>query len=152
MFVTQNHTEALIGPPDSPYKFWHQVELSGEKLWFFVSTAYSRAGKRGRRCYMIEEPSDLVALVQQTGEHFWIEQVMIVTPPGINGTGNWQMSQLKELVAASDSSDLVSIDYIYQFTNDLCYATRDISEINAYSWHQILYSQELHAYRDGSDQ
>jgi len=77
--------------------------------------------------------------------------VMIVTPPWMNGTGCWQMSQLKELIAAADGSDLISVDYIYQFTNDLCYATRDISEINALSWRQTLYSEEKHAFPDDSE-
>lgn len=148
MFMTQNHIEELLGPPASRYKFYSQVELSGEQLWYYVSTAYSRVGNVGRRYYLIEDVSDLVALIGQTGERFWIERVMIVTPPRMNGTECWQMSQLRELIAAADSSDLISVDYIYQVTNDLCYATRDISEINALSWHQTLYSEKKHAFPD----
>ena len=152
MFMTQNYAEELLGPPASRYKFWSQVELSGDELWFYVSTAFSRAGNTGRRYYLIEEPSDLVSLMEQTGEFFWIETVMIVTPPKMNGTECWQMTRLQELVAAADSSDLISIDYIYQFTDELCYATRDISEINALSWHQTLYSEALHAFPDDRNQ
>ncbi len=151
MFMTQNHAEELLGRPFTREQFWRRVELSGDDLWYYVSTVYSRVGNKGRRYYLIEEPADLVALIGQTGERFWIERVMIVTPPWMNGTGCWQMSQLKELIAAADSSDLISVDYIYQFTNDLCYATRDISEINALSWRQTLYSEEKHAFPDDSD-
>ncbi len=61
------------------------------------------------------------------------------------------MSQLKELVAAADSSDLISVEYIYQLANDLFYATGNISEINALSWRQVLYSEEQHAYPDDSE-
>jgi len=152
MFMTQNHAEELLGPPASGYQFWNHVELSGDELWFYVSTAFAGAGHTGRRYYLIEEPSDLVSLMGQTGERFWIEKVMIVTPPKMNGTECWQMARLKELTAAADTSDLISIDYIYQFTEDLCYATRDISEINALSWHQTLYSEELHAFPDDRNQ
>lgn len=151
MFMTQNHAQELLGPPFSREQFWRRVELSGDDLWYYVSTVFARIGNKGRRYYLIEEPSDLVALIGQTGERFWIERVMIVTPPWMNGTGCWQMSRLRELVAAADSSDLVSVDYIYQITNDLCYATRDIAVINSLSWHQTLYSEEKHAFPDDSE-
>lgn len=151
MFMTQNHSEELLGQPFAREQFWRRVELSGDDLWYYVSTVYARVGKKGRRYYLLENPSDLVGLVGQTGERFWIERVMIVTPPWMNGTECWQMSQLKELIAAADSSDLISVDYIYQITNDLCYATRDISVINALSWHQTLYSEEKHAFPDESE-
>jgi len=151
MFVTQNNAEELLGRPFGREQFWRHVELSGDDPWYYVSTVYPRVANKGRRYYLIEEPSDLVALIEQTGERFWIERVMIVTPPWMNGTECWQMSQLKELIAAADSSNLVSVDYIYQITNDLCYATRDISVINALSWHQTLYSEEKHAFLDDSE-
>ena len=105
-----------------------------------------------RRYYLLTKPSDLVALIDETRESFWIERVMIVTPPWMNGSACWQMSQLRELIAVADSSDLISIDYIYQFASDLCYATRDISEINELSWRQTLYSEEQHAFPDNCDE
>lgn len=148
MFMTQNHAEEPLCPPTSQIQFWSQVELPGDELWFYVSAVYLREGNTRRRCYLMKDPSNLVSLIGQTGEHFRIEKVMIVTPPEINGTECWQMTRLLELIAAADSSDLTSTDYIYQFTDDLCYATRDISEINALSWHQTLYSEELHASSD----
>ena len=152
MFMTQNHTEELLGRPFGHEHFWSRVELAYYDVWFYVSTGYSRVGSKVRRYYLLTKPSDLVALIDETRESFWVERVMIVTPPGVNGTGSWQMSQLKELIAVADSSDLISIDYIYQFTNDLCYATRNMSEINALKWRQTLYSEEQHAFPDDSDQ
>lgn len=151
MFMTQNHTEELLGRPFGREHFWSRVELAYDDIWFYVSTGYTRVGGKVRRYYLFTKPSDLVALIDESRDTFWIERVMIVTPPWMNGTGSWQMSQLKELIAVADSSDLISIDYIYQFTNDLCYATRDMSEINALSWRQTLYSEEKHAFPDDSE-
>lgn len=151
MFMTQNHTEEPLGRPFDPEQFWSRVELAYDDVWFYVSTGYSRMTGKVRRYYLLTKPADLVALIDETRENFWIERVMIVTPPWMNGTGAWQMSQLKELIAVADSSDLISIDYIYQFANDLCYATKDLSVINALSWRQTLYSEERHAFLDDSD-
>lgn len=151
MFMTQNHTEELLGRPFSHEQFWSRVELSYDDIWFYVSTGYSRVGGQVRRYYLFTKPSDLVALVEETGERFWIERVMIVTPPWMNGTKCWQMAQLKELIAASDASDLLAVDYIFQLPNDLCYATGDISKIDAFSWRQTLYSEERHAFPDDTD-
>ena len=105
MFMTQNHTEELLGRPFSREQFWSRVELAHDDIWFHVSTGYSRVGGKVRRSYLLTKPSDLVALIDETNESFWIERVMIVTPPWMNGTGAWQMSQLKELIAVADSSD-----------------------------------------------
>ena len=129
MFMTQNHTEELLGRPFGREHFWSRVELAYDDIWFYVSTGYSRVGGKVRRYYLLTKPSDLVALIDESRD----------------------TSQLKELIAVADSSDLISIDYIYQFTDELCYATRDISEINALSWRQTLYSEEKHAFPDDSE-
>ena len=100
---------------------------------------------------MLTEVADLVALIEETGESFWIERVMVVTPPQLNGTGCWKMYQLKELVAVADSTDLTSVDYIYRLEDELVFATSDISELNSLRWRQILYSEEQHAYPEDSD-
>ncbi|MDV2080379.1 hypothetical protein [Marinobacter xestospongiae] len=148
MFVTQNHTEELIGRPFGREQFWSRVELSYDDIWFYVSTRYSVALGKARRYYLLTKPSDLVALIEETGDSFWIERVMIMTPPWVNGTECWKMSPLKELIAASDAFDLLNVDYIFQLPNDLCYATGDISEIDKLPWHQTLYSEERHACPD----
>ena len=76
---------------------------------------------------------------------------MLVIPPRISGTGPWKMFQLKELVAAADSTDLTSVDYIYRMEDDWIYTTGDNSEADPLKWRQILYSEEQHAYPDDRD-
>lgn len=151
MFMTQNHTEELLGTPFSQEQFWSRVELAKDERWYYVSTSYYRVGGNGRRNYLLTEVADLVALIEETGEFFWIERVMVVTPPKMNGTGCWKMYRLKELVAAADSTDLTSVDYIYRLEDDLYFATRDISEVNSLRWRQILYSEAQHAHPDDGD-
>jgi len=150
MFVTQNYAEKFIGPPFGREQFWGRVELAYDDVWFYVSTCYSKMDREILHYHLLTKPSDLVELIEETRDNFWIERVMIVTPPWMNGTESWQMCQLRELIAATDKSDPLSIDYVYQFTNELCYATRDIDVINSFSWHQILYSEEKHAYPCGN--
>lgn len=148
MFMTQNHTENLLGKPFSRDQFWSGVELSHDDVWFYVSTSYARVGDRGCRFYLFTKPSDLVDLIGETGEQFWIERVMAVTPPRMNGTGSWRMQQLMELIAVSDNTDLLTIDYVYKLENDLVYDTRQVQERGTVTWRQVLFSDETHAHSD----
>lgn len=150
MFMTQNHTEELLGTPFSREQFWSSVELTSDDVWYYVNTIYYRVGDRGRRNYLLTEVADLVALVEETGEFFWIERVMVVTPPRMNGTGCWKMHQLKELTAAANSTDLISVDYIYQLDEGLCYATGDILNVQSLQLRQTLYSEKQHAHPEGT--
>lgn len=145
MFMTQNHTEELLGPPFSQEQFWSRVELAKDSPWYYVNTMYYRVGERGQRTYLLTEVADLVALIEETGDLFWIERVMVVTPPRMNGTKCWEMNQLKELIAVVDSADLTSVDYIFQLDESLCYATKDISDVLGLQLKQTLYSEKQHA-------
>lgn len=145
MFMSQVNTEELLGRPFSDEQFWPSVELAHSDVWFFVSTAYFRKGGTGYRFYLYTRPSDLVALIKENDELFCITKVMAVTPPRVNQTGSWRMQRLLKLVALSDPNDLLRMNYIYHFENDLVYDTRGPSDGNDATYRQVLFSEELHA-------
>lgn len=151
MFMTHNRDEKIFGRPFSQEQFWSRVELSNDNLWYFASTAYKRSGSIVRRNFLFTEVADLVRLIGDNSDFFWIERVMLVTAPQINGTGSWNMYQLSELIAVADEPNLISVDYIYLLDEGLIYATGDNSEVSAHKWHQVLYSEEHHAYQDNID-
>lgn len=145
MFMTQDHTEELIGRPFGKDQFWSRVELTTEDLWFYVSTVYSCAGSKRRRYYLLTEAEDLKELIGDTSEFFWIERVMAVIPPRINGTGCWKMYQLKELIAVTDSTEIMSLDYIYRLENGFSCVTSGIAGNSNDKLRQVLYSEKQHA-------
>lgn len=146
MFMTQNHTEELIGRPFGKEQFWRRIELSNEDLWFYVSTVHSCVGSKRRRYYLLTEAEDLKELVEETNEFFWIERVMAVIPPRFNGTGCWKMYQLKELIAVADSNEFMSLDYIYRLENGLSCVTSGIVGDSNDKLRQVLFSEKQHAY------
>lgn len=148
MFMTQSHTEELIGRPFGKDQFWKRVELSHEDLWFYVSTVHSCAGSKRRRNYLLTEADDLQDLIKDSSEFFWIERVMAVIPPQISGTGCWKMYQLKELIAVADRIELMSIEYIYRLENGLSCVTTGILKDNTDKLRQVLFSEEQHAHPD----
>ncbi|WP_206478014.1 hypothetical protein [Halomonas sp. KRD171] len=152
MFMTHNQDEQLLGRPFSREQFWSRVELSRDDLWYYVCTTHKRIGGTGRRYYLFTEVADLVALIEDNSDFFWIQRVMVVTPPQINGTGCWSMYELKELVSVADSLNPNSIEYVYLLEEGLIYATGDKSIISDHKWHQVLFSEEHHAFPDDIDQ
>jgi len=151
MFMTQYHKEELLGRPFSQEQFWRFVELSKDDLWYYVNTAHSRVGGKAQRCYLLTEVADLVKLIEETREEFWIERVMVVVPPRMNGTECWKMHQLKELIAVVDNTDLIAVDYVYKLEDGFSYETRDTVEDATVTWRQVLFSEEQHAYLNQSD-
>lgn len=146
MFMTQSHTEELIGQPFGKVQFWSRVELSKENLWFYVSTVHSCVGNKRRRYYLLTEAEELQGLIGDSSEFFWIERVMAVIPPQINGPRCWKMYQLKELIAVADSTELMTIDFIYRLENGLSYVTSGVVGESTDKLRQVLYSEEKHAY------
>ena len=151
MFMTQYHKEELLGRPFSQEQFWRFVELSKDDPWYYVNTTYFRIGGNGRRSYLLTDVSALVNLIQETGEYFWIERVMVVVPPRMSGTECWKMHQLKELIAVVDNTDLIAVDYVYKLEDGFSYETRDKLEDATVTWRQVLFSEEQHAYLNQGD-
>ncbi|MGM0826278.1 MAG: hypothetical protein ACQEUY_16375 [Pseudomonadota bacterium] len=145
MFMTQDCSEEPLGRPSSGDRFWNRVELSIDDLWYYVTANHSHHEEKKRRYYLLTDVKELAELVQETSDIFWIECVMLVTPPRINGTESWQMYRLKELIAAADSADIVSLDYICVLDNGLSCATGDLSTLKAKNLRNVLFSEEQHA-------
>ncbi|MCW4153682.1 hypothetical protein OM427_29675 [Halomonas sp. 18H] len=144
--MTQDCSEEPLGRPSSGDRFWNRVELSTDDLWYYVTTNHSHHEEKKRRYYLLTDVKELAELIRETSDFFWIECVMLVTPPRINGTGSWQIYRLKELTAVADRADIISTGYICIIENGAWCATSDLSELNAKSFHQIVFSEEMHVF------
>ncbi|RUR31813.1 hypothetical protein [Vreelandella nanhaiensis] len=147
MFMTHSKAEQLFGRPFSQEQFWSHVELSTDDLWYYVCTAHTRAEGPGRRYFLLTKIADLMALMEEDNDFFWIEHVMVMTPPHINGTDCWNMHRLNELIAIADSKNLTSVKYMYLLDDSLLYETGAISESNDQTEPQILFSEERDTYQ-----
>ena len=147
MFMTHSTAEQLFGRPFTQEQFWSYVELSTDDLWYYVCTAHTRIEGPGRRYYLFTKMSDLMALMKDDSDFFWIEHVMVVTPPHINGTDCWKMHRLNKLIAIADIENLTSVKYVYLLDKSLLYETGAISESNDQKERRVLFSEERDTYQ-----
>lgn len=145
MFMTQDHAEEPLGQPFGRDHFWRWVEFSNNDVWYYVSTSYARDSGDGFRYYFLTKPTDLVNLIAEANEEFWIERVMAVIPPHMNGSSCWEMHQLKKLIAISNENDIVNVDYIYQLEGDLVYGPLEVRKESTVVRSQVLFSERHHA-------
>lgn len=145
MFMTQEQSEKLLGKPYSKDRFWRWVELSHDDVWYYVMLSYTTDAGRASRLYLITSPTDLVNLIHETDEEFWIQRVMAVIPPQMNGTECWSMHQLKELIAVTENNNIIDVSYVYKLDDNLVYKTRETPEESAVTQRQVLFSEQNHA-------
>jgi hypothetical protein len=148
MFMTQEHAEEQLGKPFGPDHFWRWVEFSHEDVWYFVIASYQRDTGKAFRYYFLTKPSDLVNLIGEVDEEFWIEQVMAVIPPHMNGNGCWEMHRLRELLAVSTDTDLINLQYEFRLEGDLVYGPQEPREGSVVMRRQVLFSEKRHASTD----
>lgn len=151
MFMTQQQGEELLGQPHGRDRFWRWVELSTDDVWFYVSTAYSRAAGKASRYYLLTKPSDLVSLLDETDEEFWVERVVVSVPPHINGTRRWQFHELKELIAVSSDTDIIDVDYVFKVDGNLVFGPSGAVDGDNTTRRQVLFSERRDAYPDEAE-
>ncbi len=100
---------------------WAYVEQEWLWPWFYVQIGCTEAGESFTRLLMITTVSDLEQMVAEQGQHFWLEQVQLVTPGQVNKQGRWLMEPLIEVSVAQDDRDN-SLGHVFKVEGDRCYS------------------------------
>lgn len=114
MLVTYAQAEVplglLVGKPD--VRHWRYAELSFESVWLHVSIGYVRSGPPSQSTLLMPDLREFEQLLADCGDSLWIDEVMVVSPGDINGSGAWMMERLVTLeeVVNEDSGQLF---YVY---------------------------------------
>ncbi|MEG0323666.1 MAG: hypothetical protein RR619_06680, partial [Raoultibacter sp.] len=115
--------------PKTGFQFWSLVELETVWPWFHVETI-DWGGNRPRKGIVlapnVQLLRDLIGCGNKTAR---VNQVQIVTPGAMNGTGSWKMEVLEELYEVIDSKGQVS-GHDYQVAGGFVYSTvvdKDVS-------------------------
>lgn len=98
VFVTHRNAEQrLCGGFENDHQSWHFVEQSIHSPWFYVSWV-SRLGEGTLvDTLMIGDIPTLEDFLAQSGSESWIDDVQLVSPGWLNGTGKWLMEPLTSL-------------------------------------------------------
>lgn len=114
MFVTY---ESARVPGEGIRLLWRVVHRSIHVPFFNV--VFSDAEARGKQSLvLVERPEDLLALDTQEG--VTIQEVDLITPGSINGSGRWMMGPLREIWRSDDGKQP---SYVYVLMDGTQYAS-----------------------------
>ncbi|MGE6528584.1 hypothetical protein [Stutzerimonas stutzeri] len=131
MFTTYWHAE--IPMPRSiagPQQLWRFVELEHHGPWFYLTINKGTGTKNWRSMIFVATEEEFELMLEDIVAGARIEAVQIVTPARLNGTGNWQMEELTELVRIHDSENGV-LGYDFRTASGGLYSDRSSAAADA---------------------
>lgn len=125
MFTTHRHAEIPIAPVfGEPYQLWRFVELEQHRPWFCVTLNIGKGRANWRTMYLVASEAELEQMLGGLVASAQIEDVQVIIPARLNGTGTWQMESLTELVRIFDSDEKV-LGYDLKTASGVVYSDRD---------------------------
>jgi hypothetical protein len=131
MFTTHRHAEIPLAPVfGGPYQLWRFVELEQHRPWFCVTLNIGKGKANWRTMYLIASEAELEKMLESIPANAKVEDVQVITPARLNGTGTWQMEPLAEFVRIFDIDEKV-LGYDLKTASGAIYSDRDhISSAN----------------------
>ncbi|WP_032703309.1 hypothetical protein [Pseudomonas syringae] len=110
MFRTMREAELMRGSirPTAGFQFWSLVELETVWPWFHVETIDCTGDFHHKSIVLAPNVQLLTDLVSAGSRDGWVNQVQVVTPGSMNGTGSWKMEILKSLHEVFDNNGELS--------------------------------------------
>ena len=140
MFITYKRAEimypALFGD-DS--QMWRFVELDDHRPWFYVMINRRQKAAAWRTMLLIPTEDEFEQMLVKRAEGTLIEAVQVVLPSRLNGSGNWTMEMLIELVRVYDQDERV-MGYAFKTASGHTYSQRDCRHTLAAAKQQIYCS------------
>lgn len=125
MFTTHRHAEIPIAPVfGEPYQLWRFVELEQHRPWFCVTLNIGKGRANWRTMYLVASEAELEQMLESVAANAKVEDVQVITPSRLNGTGAWQMEPLAELVRIFDTDEKV-LGYDLKTASGVIYSDRD---------------------------
>lgn len=108
MVTTHRHAEIPLAPVfGEPYQLWRFVELEQHRPWFCVTLNIGKGRANWRTMCLVASEAELEQILESVAAHAKVEDVQVIIPARLNGTGAWQMEPLAELVRISDTDEKV---------------------------------------------
>lgn len=104
------------------FQFWSFVELETVWPWFYVETKECSAGSCHTGTILAPNVQLLRDLVRSKVNAAWVNQIQIITPGDMNGTGFWKMEILEAFHEVFDAHGQV-LGYEYKVSTGSVYST-----------------------------
>lgn len=133
MFRTMREAELMprLIRPTNGLQFWSLVELETVWPWFHVETIESRGTDQHRGIVLASNVQLLKDLIHAGVENAWVNQIQIITPDSMNGTGSWKMEILESLYEITNSDGQIC-GHEYRVPAGKIYSTVTDNNINNY--------------------
>lgn len=100
MFYTNEDAEIPVGAwLEKGSKSWRFIEWRMNTPWFWVTYVLSDGASDRTDTLMIYLPRDIETLIEQHGNCIKTIGVQMVCPPRMNGTTEWSMEPLAEIIS-----------------------------------------------------
>lgn len=96
MYVTRQEAYIDLSELGADGLHWCYVEHSLHVPWFYITLSRDIDGYTMRTMLQTMDPSVLATVICSSSHELSVSDVMLVTPPYVNGTGSWQMEKLLE--------------------------------------------------------
>ncbi|WP_346797994.1 hypothetical protein R5M92_03850 [Halomonas sp. Bachu 37] len=116
MIVTLDQVEMPWGGllEESPERRWEHGWLADKRAWFFVRIGRIRNGVEDDLILLAPPMPQFEYVLPRLIEGHWLIDVMLVSPPSLNGLGRWAMDPLKSLYEVSSQRNPKLQGYIYE--------------------------------------
>lgn len=140
MFITYKRAEIAYPPMfGDEFQMWRCVELEEHRPWFYVMVNRPQNAAPWRTMLLISSEEELERMLEKRTAGTLIEAVQVVLPARLNGSSDWTMERLTELVRVYDRDDRV-LGYDFKTASGQTYSHRDCQNSQDASKRQIYCS------------
>lgn len=141
MYMTRQEAYVDLSPLGAEGLHWRYVEHSMHAPWFYITLTRHSDGYTSRTMLQTMDPTVLATVICSASNELCVTDVMIVTPPYVNGTPSWQMEKLWEF-SQCHSEEHGSLDS-YLVTGKRYYIPELASEIEYLKMEKCIYYNAL---------
>lgn len=137
MFLTYRRAEIAYPPLlGDEFQVWRFVELEEHRPWFYVMINRPQKATAWRTMLLIPTEEELEHMLEKPAAGTLIEAVQVVLPAQLNGTKNWTMEMLTELVRVYDQDERV-LGYDFKTASGHTYSQRECWHVLDAAKHQV---------------
>lgn len=141
MYTTRQEAYVDLSALGAEGLHWRYVEHSMQAPWFYITLTRHIDGCTSRTMLQTMDPDVLATVICSASNELSVNDVMIVTPPYVNGTPSWQMEKLWEF-SQCHSAEHGSLDS-YLVTGKRYYTPELASDIELLRMEKCIYYNAL---------
>lgn len=140
MFITYKRAEIAYPPMfGEDFQMWRFVEIEEHRPWFYVMINRPRKDSAWRTMLLIPSEEELEHMLEQRTAETLVEAVQVVLPARLNGSTNWTMERLTELVRIYDDNQRI-LGYDFTTASGHTYSHRECQYALDAAKHQVYCS------------